>query len=495
MLKKHWKTVLINTGFFAYCLGLYVNIVADYDLWGYMAFGRLFLEKGFFPYQDVFSYVPTKDPWVYHEWLTGVICFLIYKHFGAMGIQLLRYTMVYATMALVLVTAFNRHANKLSIFIVLFVTCNALTHGYSPVRAQVFTYLFFILSVYILEGYKTDQNSYLLWWLLPIQIVWCNLHGGFVAGLGLIGLYAIGEGLTNQRYIPYIRIMLLAAMVTLINPYGIDYWTYIGQAIVLPRSDIKEWVSIPAAIKSGQFTDMSSLFISLVFVSFFLIVRSRRKSLTDILVLTVTAYLGFKSIRHTMLFFLAFGSYMPMLLSEQVESLKSDLEARNLISRIIKPTTVFMSLFLILLTFFSIRHFIYSPSLDLKTPPSYYPVRAMEWMAAHHWKGNILPHFDWGEFIMWRCYPACRVSMDGRLETVYDNDIQKEYFDFLHGREGWQTFLQKYPHDMVLIKSSTKTDTLMRQHPEWQLEFEDGLSVLFLHKQRGADHRRPAPPK
>jgi hypothetical protein len=495
MKKINWKTLLTGAVFFVYGLGLYVNIVADYDLWGYMAFGRLFWEKGLFPYQDVFSYLPTKDPWVYHEWLTGLIFFLVHEHFSATGLQLLRYGMIYAAIALLLATAVKRGGNPLSIFIVLFLTCNALTHGYAPVRAQVFTYLFFALSLYILERYKRDQRPGLLGWLIPIQILWCNLHGGFVAGLGLIGLYAVGEGITHRRVIPYVRIMFLAAAVTLINPYGIDYWTYMVHAITLPRSEITEWISLSAAIQSGKFTHVSFLFIGMLFVTFFLMVRAREKRLTDILVLAVTAYLGFRSIRHTILFFLAFGAYMPMLLSEQAEILKNQLKAGNIMSRVIRPAIVSASLFLILLTFFSFRHFIYSPGLDLKTPPSYYPVRALEWIATHQWEGNILHHFDWGEFLMWRCYPACRIAMDGRYETVYHPDDRKEYFDFLHGREGWQTFLEKHPHDMVLIKSGTRTDLLMRSHPEWELKQEDGLSVMFLRNQGGVGRKRPGSPE
>ena len=33
--------------------------VADPDLWGYMAFGRLFWETGGFPHHDTSTYVPT----------------------------------------------------------------------------------------------------------------------------------------------------------------------------------------------------------------------------------------------------------------------------------------------------------------------------------------------------------------------------------------------------------------------------------------------------
>lgn len=489
MLNEHWKTSVITTVFLIYCLGIFVNVVADYDLWGIISFGRLFMEKGSFPHQDVFSYVPTKDPWVYHEWLTGVIFFAVHKHFGGMGIQLLRYLVIYATIALILATAFKRHGNPYSIFIVLFLTCNALTHGYAPVRPQVFTYLLFTLSIYILENYKQDRRGVILCWLIPIQVLWCNLHGGFVAGLGLIALYAVGEGIVNHRFVPHIVVLLVATAATLINPYGFDYWTYIVQAIMLPRPDITEWMSIPEAVGRGMFAHVSALFIGLAFVSLFLIVRSSKRDPTDILVLTVTAFLGFRSIRHTILFFLAFGAYTPILFSERMNSLECCLKPRKAMRRILRSAMTLMGLFFIVLAFFSFRHFLYHPSLDLRTPPSYYPVKALQWMAEHQWEGHVLPHFEWGEFIIWRCYPACRVSMDGRLETAYHEDLQKEYSDFLHGRDGWETFLAKYPHDMVLIKAGTRTDALMRGHPEWRLEHVDDLSVLFLRNKKD-----PVPP-
>ena len=74
---KYWKILLLGAAMFVYFIGVFINIVADPDLWGYLAFGRLFWESGYFPFHDVFSYIPTKEIWVYHEWLTGVLFFPI----------------------------------------------------------------------------------------------------------------------------------------------------------------------------------------------------------------------------------------------------------------------------------------------------------------------------------------------------------------------------------------------------------------------------------
>lgn len=480
--KVNGVTWLITVGLFVYFLGRFVNILADYDLWGYLAFGRLFWENGF-PYHDVFSYVPTKETWVYHEWLTGVIFFPVYEHFSASGLQLLRYALAMSTIAIVAIVAVRRGANSFSTAIILFLAVNGLTYGYAPVRAQAFTYLFFALFICILERYRQEQNPRILWLLPVTQIIWCNTHGGFVTGLGLIVLYAIGEGIARRQYLPYLKAVLLSALATLINPYGIDYWTYIVKAVTMPRPDITEWMSLPAAVMNGWFREEAFLFTALALIAIFLIVRSRKKNLTDILVLSVTAYLGVKSIRHIVLFFLAFGAYVPAALSEYTDALKADPKIAPFLHRVMKPVGILLMAALVLLAALSVRHFLYSPCLDLRTPAQSYPVHALEWIGSRGWRGNIVPNFEWGEFVMWRCYPACRVSMDGRLETVYEDSLQKEYFDFLHGRAGWRTFLQKYPHDMVLIKRGSKTDSLMREQQGWQLAHEDGLSVIFLRTQ------------
>lgn len=479
---KHWKILLLSAGLSAYFFGIFANVVADPDLWGYLAFGRLFWEGGHFPYHDVFSYVPTKETWVYHEWLTGVLFFSIYEHFGATGLQLLRYMTIFMTLGMVSITALKRGGNFLSVSVILFLTANAVTDGYSPVRAQIFTYFFFVLSIYILEKFKKDQNPLYLWWLLPVQITWCNLHGGFVAGLGLMGLYAIGEGIAGQKFLPYVRIMILSALVTIINPYGIDYWVYIYQAIGMSRTGIFEWMSIPEAVRIGMYGRASFLFIAILLVSFLLIVRYRKRNLTDILVLTVTGYLGLRHIRHTIFFFLAFGAFMPPVLADFLDGLKHHVQKLDRMPMLKKSLPALLLLLFAVLAGSSLGRFLMYPSFDLRTPPSYYPVGAIEWINAHHRRGNILPHFDWGEFIIWHCYPRCHVAMDGRFETVYGSDVSREYSNFLNGREDWRNFLHTYPHDMVLIKSDTLTAALMRKEPDWKVAYEDKACVLFLRK-------------
>lgn len=120
------------------------------------------------------------------------------------------------------------------------------------------------------------------------------------------------------------------------------------------------------------------------------------------------------------------------------------------------------------------------PSFSILAPQSHYPVGALKWMEKNNFRGNILPDFDWGEFIIWSCYPHCKVAMDGRYETVYNENLIRQYFNFSAGQDGWDGFLKKYPHDLILIKSFTKPHFLLLKNPSWKVGYLDKQSVLFV---------------
>ncbi|MGB5218290.1 MAG: hypothetical protein WBN66_08320 [Smithella sp.] len=471
---------------FVFILGLNLYIIfvivfnkglADYDLWGYLSFGRIFWEEGFFPYHDVFAYTPTKPVWIYHEWLTGVFFFGLIQYLGPASLQLLRYILAILTIYLIYETALKKGANRLYALIVLIVSVLIISFGYVPVRAQIFTFFFFILTLYMLESSKKTGNRNILMWLPPIQILWCNFHGGFVAGLGLIFLYALGESITHKKIaFSYLQWGIIASLATLINPYGIQYWLYTLYAVALPRPEITEWYSVVKALKSNIHIFPVSLFLIMSVIILLLSVFRKKKDITELLVIAVVIYLGMSHIRHEVLFGLVLGAYMPLYLTEYAGQWKVQEKSFKSLA------VVFTIFFFCSLSFYlySAKEIHLSPTFKFAVTADYYPTKAIAWMKERNIKGNILPHFEWGEYLMWSCYPDCRVAMDGRYENVYTDTVQKEYFDFLHGRDGGHIFLQKYPHDIVLLKSGTKTTLLMKQAKDWHVVYSDQTSVVFM---------------
>src|SRR5260370_32739250 len=68
-------------------------------------------------------------------------------------------------------------------------------------------------------------------WLLPLMVLWANLHGGFVVGLGLAGVLAVEAVLTacpgparRAAIWGWGRFLAGAALASLLTPQGIAGW-------------------------------------------------------------------------------------------------------------------------------------------------------------------------------------------------------------------------------------------------------------------------------
>lgn len=476
------KTIIVFFLFYLLFLFFFSRTVANYDLWGYLSFGRIFWENGFFPFRDVFSYTPTKPLWVYHEWLTGVIFYFIFKHLGPSGLQLLQHLTVIITLSLIYATAIKKGASAVFTMIALAPAMLLVSFGYVPVRAQIFTYLFFVLTIYILEAAKINQKWTGLAWLLPVQILWCNLHGGFVAGLGITALYALGEGLSGKKTMPFVVIFFFAGLATLINPYGIEYWQFMINSITMPRPEISEWFSLINSIKNNYQIVPAVVFICLASISMLFLILRKKRNLTDTIVIAAMIYLGVKHVRHTIFFGIIFGAFFPVILSDLWKHYLAEKKV------FIAGASWFPAAILACILLSANFIFVSSATMNIKppfvisAPQSHYPLGALDWMRKNNFQGNILPDFDWGEFMMWSCHPYCKVAMDGRYETVYEDIFIKEYFVFLEGGPGWETFLQKYPHDLILIKPYAKIYFQMLQEFSWEIMYMDKQSVLFMRK-------------
>jgi hypothetical protein len=463
------------------------NTAADPDLWGYMAFGRLFWESDKFPYKDVFAYLPTLDLWVYHEWLTGALFFPLYQKFGASALQLLKYCIGLGTMGLIYLTALRRGANAYATILVLCSISSILNFGYSPVRAQIFTFFFFALSLYVLETARLTKRWNSLWYLIPMQMLWCNLHGGFLVGLGLIGFYIIGEALARKPFIPYIMALVFSMLATLINPYGIEYWRFFVRSLPMSRPELIEWASVYTAYKYGLMSNAALLSIFFIIILLvLLLVWLKPREYTSLIGLGLMFFLGVTQQRHICFFMLLTGAYLPAWLAAFFKAMEVGPIIQWIQQRINWKIPAMISVILIFLLGVKI---IRQDPLSLRLSSTqdrnnkfiaHYPVDAVAYIKEHVLLGKLLAEFSWGEYLIWSLSPQCRISLDGRYEQVYTESISREYFNFLFCREGWRNFLTRYPPDMILIKKGSKLYDALSTEPGWKQAYHDSGAALFL---------------
>ena len=471
---------------FSYAVGLAIS-VADPDLWGYMAFGYTFWTQPGFPYTDPFSYMPVNPVWIYHEWLTGVFFFPLYALNGGESLQILRYLMAFLTVFLVYATARKRGALTSLALLGLFFPVFAICTGYGPVRAQVFTYLFFALTLYLLESCRLSGRYKILWFFPLVILVWCNLHGGFVAGLAVIGLYAAGEFLSRKPWRPYLLILGPCLAATLINPYGWTYWPYLIKAITMPRPEIYEWMSMWRAYSMGFKHLSMHLFLGLFPLILLFCLKPLHRDWSAILVLAAVVWMAFSHMRHIVFMGLAMAALLPSGAGYFIKT--RNREASMLFAAVLLSMASLMVLNGKVVWAHTQYLHAYRNPLSLEAyPPSQvlpgqmsYPVDGVAFLKEKGINGNILTEFDWGQFVIWTL-PESKVAMDGRYETVYPDKVCREFFAFAYGRPGAEEYLAKYPHEIALLKDRSVTSAQLVQSPDWLFAFKGDGCAVFLRK-------------
>ena len=467
---------------------------ADPDLWIYLSFGRCFWQDGMFPFRDVFSYLPVKETWIFHEWLSALIFYPVFKALGPAGLQAIRYGVSLGLIWIILRAAKRQGATAFGAAAAQAAAMPLFIFGFSPVRAHIFTFLLLALSLFILEGARKNEKFSRLWLFGPIGLLWADLHGGFPAGLGVILLYALGQAVSRRTWKPYLGAGVLFFCATLINPYFFSLWTFVLKASSGPWPEIVEWASVFKGASAPAFSGLFGL-TALLAASAIVLVSRYGAGTAPVLILAACAYMAFAHIRHIVLFAIAFGVYAPPLISRVENGLLSTLRRRFGARMLEMASACGIILCMAGASIYFISNFSASSFIELQTPPAseagpddrgfYYPVGAVDYISRNKITGRILTDFAWGSYVTWRLYPDCLAAVDGRTDAVFPDVIHEEYFAFRNAEKGWRDFVNKHPHDMILFSTYTRVSRLLSESPEWKVLYRDSGSVLFLRDSSG----------
>jgi hypothetical protein len=130
------------------------------------------------------------------------------------------------------------------------------------------------------------------------------------------------------------------------------------------------------------------------------------------------------------------------------------------------------------LAFVSIVASVRQKPWDLRVPQPIYPVGAVEYLAEQRFQGNVMVPFRLGAYVSWKLYPAVKVSLDGRYEEVYSDQMMREGFNFYEAGSGWRATIDAYPTDLVLAPRAAPVCDQMRQ-TEWVAVYVDNDFVLY----------------
>lgn len=447
---------------------------ADPDLWGHVRFGQDLLATGFST-TDSYSYLTGDQPWINHELLAEILFAAAFNVLGVPGLVMLKVGLILITVGLLYRRLLNQGLHPLRAGIVIVVVLMLMSVGLWTIRPHLFTYLFYLLTLLLIDAAESGSRRAL--WALPIvMFVWANSHGGFLAGLGVVGIWAMAHGVlswlprASKESQPHgwtSLVVVVAACVgaTLLNPYGVDLLSFLLRTGTVARPEIGEWQPISVGSPEG-IAYVVVLGVSLVSLS----VTKRMRKPALLAVFFVTALLPLIALRHVPLFALSFGVLIGEHLIDAWNRWSPERPSKKAVPAVVEWAVALAFLAAAIPQFRCIP-------ID----PSFvrFPARAVGLMSKSGVQGNVATFFDWGEYIIWHLGPDVRVSIDGRRETVYSPESYARNLRFLYGIGEWDAIVNDPRTDMALVDRNQPTYNLMQLKTGWLLIYQDSVSALF----------------
>ncbi len=446
--------------------------IFDYDLWARLIAGMGVIDGHTVLKTDFLSYTPTHTWWD-HEYGSGVIFYFFLKHFGGYSLIFLQtvifFLIIFFTTRIIKLRHDKSFYNML--FWILPIIALQANFG-SPIRCHLFSFLFFTIFLYILE--KVRQGSLKLLYLLPIlTIIWNNLHGGVVAGLGLIGMYAISEILDKKPVKHYLYAGILSCAALLINPWGFDYIKFLLMANTMKRPDITEWWGIfskPHLYNQIPFKIFMILIIGLEGYKIYTHKMSTQISLwkdldkAKFIVILTTLFLAIQHIKLLPFFVITATAFCYEDFADYIE---------NKLPKYTEKLTLIL-IILISLIGLSMKKY------ELPLGASQYPHREVEFIKINDIKGNILVNFGLGSFVSYKTYPHNKIFMDGRYEEVYYDEMVPLLKKFYLLNPDWDEVLKKYPPDIMIIEKYYPVYEKLNELPKWTNVFDTENFGVFI---------------
>ena len=432
---------------------------------------------------DPFGFTERHDRWVDHEWLSGVVFYQAVKAWGDAGLLVVTLATLLATAALVSRAQRVHQRLAAGTFAWFFVTMLVAARAWgSMVRSHSFTFVGLALQLWALTEWRAGRRYWI--WVLPVAYLpWANLHGGFVAGLGLLGAAALAISFSRRDPFPRdLWLCLLACvLVSLLNPYGLSYWRYLVAALTMDRPAVVEWSPLPLTSLWGA--------LAILFASVFAIgaARAEPRPPPEAWALAVVSFLGaLQSRRFLSVFVLTMAVYGTPSVRALVAPLRRRIPAGPFPWRAIgHALVVVLTLVTAQQAFMRLRDFA-QEGVSFER----FPVDAVAWLEARG-GGDLLVHFNHGSYALWRLFPKYRVSVDGRYEEVYPQETVDRVMTALDPEaEGHTDALEWVDPDFILVEGDGAGFG-----PEWHTVHSDSRAVVLSRDSQpppldpGADER------
>jgi hypothetical protein len=471
-------------------LSLSVNkgLLNDCDTGYHIRAGEYIIDTFSIPKHDIFSFISPALPWTAHEWLSEVIMAAIHRAAGLTGVVIFFSFMISLVYYLMFKVIRKYNGNILAAsFITLLVLLTSQIHWLA--RPHIFSLVLMVVWYYLLDKYQYQHENY-LYLLAPMMLLWVNLHGGFLAGFILIGIYLVGNfvmfitsedskrDLHRQKAGKLGLLTAICLLVCLINPY-----TYHILLFPFKLTSNKFLMDHVLEFMSPNFHKPSIIFFEFfMLLTLGLFALSRiRLNIIELTMVILFTHMSLFSARYIPLFAIIVAPVLvrqaePMLERSGGKFISFFKKRASNISTIDASAKGYLwpILAVVLVVFVAAKGKI-EHSFDEKIKP----VAAVEFLKKETLHGNMFDNDEFGDYIIYAAWPQYKVFFDGRSD-MYGTDFVKEYFKVRNFEQEWKKIIEKYDITWIIYNANSVFSRFLIQNDDWKLIYADKVANIFL---------------
>jgi hypothetical protein len=451
--------------------------MAGADMWWHIAAGRELVQTGTLWMVDDWSFTAHGKDWLNHEWLADL---LYYGWVSAWGVESLVYWKWLVVVAIfgALLLALTRYCGSPLTALVCTGFALAIAAPFLDVRPHLYSLLGF--SVLLLVRLQRPAST---WLLALVFLLWVNLHGGVFFGLMALGILLFPwREPSVAGFRTAFGVGVICVIAATLNPSGVKVFLYpLAYAFdaASPFRQIGEWL---APFKPGGIT--SPLFFYAMWLPLLApiyLLPAVRRALDvpweGIALTALTLAMAITSRRFIPLFGISLAVMLAPLLALCLQKLRLEKYSPGLA--------------VLALLFALYRLLPYptqsAPAFHYLTAEYSFPVEMLNFIEANDIGGNVFALWNWGGYIHWRTDGDLKVYVDGRADTIYDDDIYNSYVAVLGSRPGWLDLVERSDADYVLWSHTRgKGREKLRELVDtgrWQPIYGDAVSWLLARKE------------
>lgn len=476
------------------------SLLSDGDTGWHVRTGEWILANHRVPHTDMFSFTRPGAPWFAWEWLWDVLFGMLHQRWGMAAVVLASLVVLCLTNAMLFRLARRKCNNGLvAVAVTLLAAGGCAIHWLA--RPHIFTLLFFAVTLHITDRAAQGRTK-LLCWLVPLTLVWTNMHGGFFVLFLVLACY-IGGDLLNaaiekdavrrtaflRAAKPWLLTALACFAVTFVNPYGWELHRHIFQYITDPyqMQHINEFQSMnfhsPVAVY------FEPLMVAAIVTALW---DARHRRFADVLLNLGWLHMALIAERNLPLFAIAAAPLVARAVVAAIQTartaplaawlrraatwftdMSAGVEETDRIGRVYLAGLLPLALVGALLLAPRPIAGRFTSTFD----PKSFPEGALSVLRGSGTQ-RIFAEDQWGDYLIYRLYPAKRVFIDGRSD-FYGDQFDQRYLDLIDVRYDWEKQLDKYGIDTVVIAPRFALSSTLKISRDWRVVYDDGLSIVF----------------